>query len=163
MSAGDNGKPQTIREWFARVADHARYVVQERVESAAQHVAQAAHEELERVISKAEGRLRRGAVYAGALLAGVSLVIVGVAGAVGELVGRPWLGQLIVGFVVVIVAVVWLSLASRAAKRKAQQEDLQKAAAAAERDAEHSSVASAGAAGWRAGRLLAQREESQRS
>jgi len=159
----DNGKPQTIREWFGRLADHANYLVRERVESAAAHVAQAAHEELERVITKAEGRLRRGAVYAGALTAGVGLVVVGLAGAVGDLLGRPWMGQLAVGFTVVVVAVAWLAMASSAAKKKAQQEDLQKAAATAARGAEHSSVASAGAAGWLAGRLMAQRDESQRS
>jgi hypothetical protein len=162
MSA-DNGKPQTIREWFARAADHARWVVRERVEEAAQQVAQAAHEEIDRVVTKAEARLRRGAVYAGALLTGVALVVVGVSGAVGELLGRAWLGQLIVGAVVAGVAVVWLVLASRAAKRKAHEEDLRKAAATAVTSAEHSSVASAGAAGWLAGRLLAERKASQAS
>lgn len=162
MSA-DNGKPRTIREWLARAADHARYLVRERVEEAAQHVAQIAHEELERVINKAEARLRRGAVYAGALLAGVGLIVVGIAGAVGELIGRLWLGQLIVGFAVVLVAVVWLMLARRAAKLKAEQEALQAAAAKAVTDAEHPSVASAGVSGWMAGLLLAQRKQSQES
>ena len=163
MSDNAKGRPQTIREWFAHAADHARYLVRERVEALAAEVAQAAHEEFERVISKAEGRLRRGAVYAGALAAGVGLIVVGVAGAVGEFLGHVWMGQLLVGFSVVIIAIVWLSLARRAAKRKAEQEALQEAAAKAVREAEHPSVASAGRAGWLAGLLLAQRHESQKS
>ena len=162
MSGDSNGRPQTIREWFARAADHARYLVRERVEELAQEVALAAHDEFERVITKAEGRLRRGAVYAGALAAGVGLLVVGVAGAVGELLGHVWMGQLLVGFSVVVIAMVWLTLARRAAKRKAEQEALDAAAAKALRDADHPSIVSAGAAGWMAGLLLGRSRESQK-
>jgi uncharacterized membrane protein len=161
VSSDANGRPQTIRGWFAHAADHARYLVREHVEALAAEVAQAAHEEFERVINKAEGRLRRGAVYAGALAAGVGLIVVAVAGAVGELLGHVWLGQLIVGLSVVVVAIIWLALARRAAKRKAEQEAVQAAAAKAVRGTEHPTVASAGAAGWLAGLLLGRRSSGE--
>jgi ABC-type phosphate/phosphonate transport system permease subunit len=118
---GGDGRPQSLSGWFSRVTEHVREVVHERVDEFARKAAQILHDEFERVIVRAEDRLRRAAIFGGVLAVGVGLLAVGVAGAVGEWLGRPWLGQLVVGAILVVIAAIWL--AGRAsAKRREKRE-----------------------------------------
>jgi hypothetical protein len=174
MTSRENGegRPQTLRAWFGRVADHARDLMRERVEDMARQAARILHEEFEQqatrmlhgefesVLEQAEARLRRLAIFAGLIVAGAGLIVVGLAGAAGEWLGRAWLGQLAVGAILAVGAVVWRGLANSAAKRRAAEEALRAALAAAAHDAEQPSVASAGKAGWLAGRALAKQREA---
>jgi multisubunit Na+/H+ antiporter MnhG subunit len=157
MTEDGGDRPQSLREWFGRVADTARDLVRDRIEEAAKQAAQILDEEFSHALADAERRLRRLAIYAGMLAVGVALIAVGLAGAVGEWLGRPWLGELVVGAVLIVTAVVWLSLVSRAAKRRAAEEAQRAAADGAARKAAEPSIAAAGTAGWLAGLILSQR------
>lgn len=141
--------------WLGDVADDACELVNERVEQVTQQAAQMAHDEVERL----EVRLRRAAILAGALAAGAALIITGLAGALADLVGRPWIGQIgqaLGGVAVIGIVAAWFAWSARAQRRRTAAEAA--ARAADEDSARRTSLQSmvvVGAAGWIVGQLLA--------
>ena len=106
-----------LAAWLGRLLDDVRQLVRERVTLAAEAV----HEEIDVALAHAAARLRRGAIWAGALAAGSVLLVLGLSGAVGEWLGRPWRGELAVGVLVVGVALAWPLLGSNAARQRARR------------------------------------------
>jgi len=160
----DRDEPDGSRGLLTALAGEARRLLVEPVE----RLAEAAREESERVAhaSRAEARYlaasaRRAATFAAAGLVAAILVVIGISGALGELLGRPWAGQLAAGGLVIAAVVVW-GLLSRRRARHAREKDADATHVGKEAGSGGLSLASlllVGAAGWLAAHFLSGRDE----
>jgi len=122
-----------------RLAESAREKTDQLAEHAGERFARHFVDEL---MQRLAAKLAWAAAAAGALVVAVCLIIVGLAGALGEVFGRPWLGQLGAGVATLLVAIVAGAIA-RARKRRSDEWEKTRAAleevrAAAESESEDS-------------------------
>jgi hypothetical protein len=116
--AATNG---TSRSWLGGLVDEAGRYLTERID----HLAETARQETGRLAEHAAERFARNlveqisrrlatrlawaAATAGAMVIAVWLMAVGLAGALGELLGRAWIGQLAAGAVLLLSTPAWPS------------------------------------------------------
>jgi hypothetical protein len=128
--AATNG---TSRSWLGGLVDEAGRYLTERID----HLAESARQETGRLAEHAAERFARNlveqisrrlatrlawaAATAGAMVIAVWLMAVGLAGALGELLGRAWIGQLAAGAVLLLSTLVALSIA-RGRSRQARHD-----------------------------------------
>jgi hypothetical protein len=110
--------PSGLGGLFAALAGEATRVVLEPLaqlagsaRAEADRMARVANAEVDRV----ERRARSAVLVAGACVIAVALLAVGLAGAVGDWLGRPWAGQLVSGATVMAAALGWAWWRSRSA------------------------------------------------
>jgi hypothetical protein len=126
---GDNGG---VRGWLGGLADEADGFVQERIDRLAatarerssefaEHAAETFARHLaDKVAQRLATQLAWAVVAVGSLIIGVWLLALGAAGALGEVMGRPWLGQVVGGAILVLVALVaGANIRARARRRRA--------------------------------------------
>ncbi len=143
MSARNGGG----KAWLGGLADEADRFVRSRIErlaaAARQQTDQLAEHAGERFAShlvdqisrRLAARLARAAAAVGAVVIAVGLLAVGVAGALGEVFGRAWLGHLAAGVLTLLVVLAAGAVARTQARRRSERE-----AAAAERAAAEQSA-----------------------
>ena len=127
----------------------------------AARVALAAQREADRL----EARLRRVALMTGACIGAGVLLVVGISGALGEVAGRTWVGQLAAGVIVLLAVIGWGAWARWNGRRKAAEaEDADDDAPRVLAEAGRSLplLGMAGAAGWVAGMFLSHRRGRRR-
>jgi hypothetical protein len=127
----------------------------------AARVAVAAQREADRL----EARLRRVALMTGACIGAGVLLVIGISGALGEVAGRTWVGQLAAGVIVLLAVIGWgawtrWSGRRKAAKADAIDDDAPQLLAEAGRSLPL--LGMAGAAGWVAGLFLSHRKGRRR-
>ena len=154
-SADGGGLLDAVSGLFQALQDSAR--------DQAARVSLAAQREADRL----ESRLRWVALASGACLCAGVLLVVGISGALGELAGRTWVGQLAGGVVVLLAIIGWGAWRHARNKRKAEaaaaeppDEDAPQLLAEAGRSLPL--LAMAGAAGWVAGLFLSHRKGRRR-
>jgi hypothetical protein len=107
----------TVREKSAEIAEHsAERFARRLVELVAQRLA---------------AELAWAAAAVGALIIAVWLLAVGISGALGEALGRPWLGQLVAGAITLLAALATGALVRARTRRRRAEEAAIAASAAA--------------------------------
>jgi len=154
-SADGGGLLDALSGLMAAVNDMAR--------EQATRVSLAAQREADRL----EARLRWVALASGACLCAGVLLVVGISGALGELAGREWVGQLAGGLVVLLAVVGWGAWRHSRNQRKVVEEAEAEPPADApqilvEAGGSLPLLAMAGAAGWVAGLFLTHRKGRRR-
>ena len=121
------------RGWFGGLADQADTFVQERIDRLAataressgrfaEHAAETFARHLaEKIAQRLATQLAWAVVAIGSLLIAVWLLALGLASAIGEALGRPSLGQLVAGAIMLVVAVATAAgIRARARRRRAE-------------------------------------------
>ena len=137
---GDNGE---TRGWLGGLADRTDRFVRGRVE----HLAATAREKsaeiaehsaerfarhlVEHVARRLAAELAWAAAAVGALIIAVWLLAVGSSGALGEALGRPWLGQLVAGAITLLAALATGALVRTRTRRRRAEEAATAASTAA--------------------------------
>lgn len=118
--------------WLSGLAEEADRFARVRVE----RLAAAARRQTDELAEHAGKRLAGMAAVLAAVVVAVGLLVSGLAGGLGELTGRAWVGQLLAGICTVTVVLAVLGASRAKARRREAAEALLAAQAAARAEAE---------------------------